>query len=430
VKETQDIHNDENDLEAPLDEGNTIFSPPKHVTRDFSRTSSEPNTEDDLFFVANTRQNQTADLIRFGSSGLYVSINDGTGGFGPMTKILKGLPKALGISRSLIFMADTTGNKLFDLIAFAHDKIIISRNNGNGTFQAWKVAIEKVFCNTNGWNEGRHLRLVANMGNGRAGIVGFGDSNVAFCASNGDGTFQMPKTLVDDFGYLNGWRTEKHIRFVACLGDYPRISIIGFGDDGVLIPTGHWGGQFQGVKVVVPDFGYNNGWRIEKHPRFVADLTGDELSDIIGFGDEGVYFALNCGKYRFGDVQKLVSWFGYSHNAGGWRVKKHLRFVVDITGNKCADIVGFYDDGVWVAFNTGKATFLTPQRVVSGFGYEAGGWRVDKHPRFLADLTGNGLLDIVGFGEDGVYVSFNVGGGKFSEVQRFSDFTERSYMRF
>jgi hypothetical protein len=61
-----------------------------------------------------------------------------------------------------------------------------------------------------------------------------------------------------------------------------------------------------------------------------------------------------------------------------------------------------------------------PQRVVSGFGYEAGGWRVDKHPRFLADLTGNGLLDIVGFGEDGVYVSFNIGSGKFSEVKKLS----------
>jgi hypothetical protein len=36
-------------------------------------------------------------------------------------------------------------------------------------------------------------------------------------------------------------------------------------------------------------------------------------------------------------------------------------------------------------------------------GYEAGGWRVERHPRFLADTTGDGCGDIVGFGNDGVW---------------------------
>ena len=41
--------------------------------------------------------------------------------------------------------------------------------------------------------------------------------------------------------------------------------------------------------------------------------------------------------------------------------------------------------------------------VVNNFGYDAGGWRVDRHPRFLADTTGDGRADIVGFGNAGVY---------------------------
>lgn len=36
-----------------------------------------------------------------------------------------------------------------------------------------------------------------------------------------------------------------------------------------------------------------------------------------------------------------------------------------------------------------------PQLVVENFGYNAGGWRVDQHPRFLADLTGDGCADIL-----------------------------------
>lgn len=54
-----------------------------------------------------------------------------------------------------------------------------------------------------------------------------------------------------------------------------------------------------------------------------------------------------------------------------------------------------------------------------GFGYNVGGWRVEKHPRFLVDMTGNGCADIVGFGEDAVYVSFNNGKGEFEPVRKF-----------
>jgi hypothetical protein len=50
-------------------------------------------------------------------------------------------------------------------------------------------------------------------------------------------------------------------------------------------------------------------------------------------------------------------------------------------------------------------TFTTPQLVVPNFGYDAGGWRIEQHPRFLADTTGDGRADIVGFGNDGVWIS-------------------------
>jgi hypothetical protein len=51
------------------------------------------------------------------------------------------------------------------------------------------------------------------------------------------------------------------------------------------------------------------------------------------------------------------------------------------------------------------STFEGPMLVITNFGYDAGGWRVEKHPRFLADTTGEGRADVVGFGDAGVYVS-------------------------
>jgi hypothetical protein len=52
-----------------------------------------------------------------------------------------------------------------------------------------------------------------------------------------------------------------------------------------------------------------------------------------------------------------------------------------------ADIVGFGGAGVWVSLNNGDGTFQGPQLVVNNFGFDAGGWRVDQHPRFLAEVS-------------------------------------------
>jgi hypothetical protein len=42
--------------------------------------------------------------------------------------------------------------------------------------------------------------------------------------------------------------------------------------------------------------------------------------------------------------------------------------------------------------------------VIANFGFDAGGWRVPRHPRTVADVTGEGSADIVGFGAGGVWV--------------------------
>ncbi len=43
----------------------------------------------------------------------------------------------------------------------------------------------------------------------------------------------------------------------------------------------------------------------------------------------------------------------------------------------------------------------------ASFGYTAGDWRVEKHPRTLADINGDGRADVIGFGNAGVYTHLN-----------------------
>ncbi len=64
----------------------------------------------------------------------------------------------------------------------------------------------------------------------------------------------------------------------------------------------------------------------------------------------------------------------------------------------------------WLVFSAASAQEALvkpklPTQWVSGFSFAAGNWRVDRHPRFLADVDGDGKDDIVGFGEYGVWVS-------------------------
>jgi M6 family metalloprotease-like protein len=158
-----------------------------------------------------------------------------------------------------------------------------------------------------------------------------------------------------------------------------------------------------GAALVVRNFGYNSGgWRVDMHPRFMADTTGDGRADIVGFGNAGVYVSRANPDGTFSAPQLVVANFGY--NAGGWRIDRHPRFMADTTGDGRADIVGFGNDGVWVSRANANGTFSAPQLVVANFGYNAGGWRIDMHPRFMADTTADRRADIVGFGNDGVWL--------------------------
>jgi hypothetical protein len=167
------------------------------------------------------------------------------------------------------------------------------------------------------------------------------------------------------------------------------------------------------------DWDTPGGWRVDRHPRFLADITGSNGADIVGFGYEGVFVALSNGDGTFSfNTEPVISNFGY--DAGDWRVDRHPRFLADVTGNGTADIVGFGTDGVFVALSNGDGTFsFNTEPVITNFGYDAGDWRVDKHPRFLADVAVGGGADVVGFGEAGVWVDLSLGDGTYQEPPLF-----------
>jgi hypothetical protein len=211
-----------------------------------------------------------------------------------------------------------------------------------------------------------------------------------------------------ELGYdasAGGWRVEAHPRAVADVNGDGRADIVGFAQLGVYTALST-GSSFSSSQHVLQAFGHDSsagGWRVEAHPRTVADVNGDGRADIVGFAQLGVYVALSTGT-GFAPPQYMLQAFGYDNSAGGWRVEQHPRTVADVNGDGRADIVGFGQLGAYVALSTGTG-FAPPQYVLQAFGYDnsAGAWRVEMHPRTVADINGNGRADIIGFGNDGVY---------------------------
>ncbi|MBZ5714055.1 FG-GAP repeat domain-containing protein [Nannocystis pusilla] len=220
--------------------------------------------------------------------------------------------------------------------------------------------------------------------------------------------FAPPTLWIDDYGYSAGhWRTDRHVRLMGDVDGDGRQDVVGFGDDGVRVALST-GGRFLVPSLWAAEFGYEAGqWRVDRHPRLLADVDGDGLVDVVGFGDAGTFVARSYGAGLYPGELWVAN---YGYDAGDWRVARHVRSLADVDGDELPDVVGFGDYGVYVSRSTGSS-FTPPELWIDAFAEEVGSWRVDRNPRLLADVDGDGRSDIVGFGNDGVHVSLSTGTG-------------------
>ncbi|BAG23637.1 MULTISPECIES: RICIN domain-containing protein [Streptomyces] len=320
-------------------------------------------------------------------------------------------------AKDLWTLADVTGENRPSAVVLCAEGVRVTAPDAAGTFPpTGGELVVKAFGHgpqAGGWVADRHPRFLADTtGDGRLDVIGCHDDGLWVSVQDEEGVFAplADEPALRAFGHseeAGGWVADRHPRFLADTTGDGRLDVIGCHDDGLWVSLQDEEGAFAEPLYVLDDFGVDQGWSsAAEHPRFVLSTTGGGVPDLVGFGPQGVVVARGRGDGTFEPSRLVLNDYG---QAQGWTSTRHHRLLADVTGDGTVDIVGFGDEGVWVSHNS-DGGFGRARLVCRGFGHHegAGGWRVDRHPRFLADVTGDGRVDIVGFGGPGVHVARNL----------------------
>ncbi|WPB84175.1 matrixin family metalloprotease [Sediminicoccus rosea] len=311
-------------------------------------------------------------------------------------------------------LADVNGDGRADIVGFAHGGVVVSLATGGGAFGPARLAVEGFGVNGGWLSDTLTPRQLGDVnGDGRADIVGFAHGGVVVSLANGEGGFGAARLAVTGFGVHGGWANDNLTpRSLADVNGDGMADIVGFGSAGVYVSLATGGGAFGAAQLAVTGFGLNGGWTSDDaRPRRLADVNGDGMDDIVGFGSAGVFVSLATGGGGFGAASLRLGAYGSNGAAGGWSSDDATpRRLGDVNGDGMADIVGFGGTGAHVALASGGGAFEGSELRLGALGSapSAGGWRSDDlFPRYVADTNGDGLADLHGLGHLGLYSAFS-----------------------
>lgn len=298
-------------------------------------------------------------------------------------------------------------NQTYDLGNISITQVPDYYGFGSGSNWSSQFVGSDGFSQTNGT-----LRLTGDVnGDNKDDIIGFGSNNVSVGISNGS-SFNGKSIWHTGWSSAQGWNYSDYSRKIGDVNGDGKDDIVGFGYDGVYVSLSTGSSFGTGSVKWNSGWGVTNGWNNSNGlQREIADVDGDGKDDIVGFTTSGTWVALSNGT----SFQPATNWnTGWGPNVG-WGLNGTKRVLADVNGDGRKDIVGFTSNGVYVSLSNGTS-FLSSTLWTSGFSNNFG-WNNINFGRFLGDINGDGNDDIIGFGNDAVYVSISNGASMFGQAQ-------------
>lgn len=286
--------------------------------------------------------------------------------------------------------ADVNGDGKADLVAFGDNDVLVSLSTGSKFLspQSWA----KAYLSNQGWTPDKYVRTLGDVnGDGKADIVAFGYSEVKVSLSTGS-KFEDPRTWINDFTKVKGWTVDTTIREVHDVNGDGKDDVIACKDGNVIVALST-GSAFEQPKTVNSKLYNPAGLAGDTNDIAFGDFNGDGKVDLFYFFSSSVSLYEQQASGAF----KAAGSFSMGR---GWRKSVTPRTVGDVDGDGKDEVVGFAGAGTVVAANNDGVEYW-----IKVYGLLAGGWRTQTNVRLVAAVNGDGADDIVGFGNETVFVS-------------------------
>lgn len=311
------------------------------------------------------------------------------------------------------FYADLNNDGWQDILYIKNDGVYKRMASDPDGSVGEEIFVMTNFSPSSGWDFTKHLVMLEDMNkDGYPDIVGFGYSGVIAAYSIDGISFESVTYIIRDaFSYNNGWRIELHLRGIKDINSDGYPDIYGFGYSGVIVAYSIDGMSFEGAACIIRDaFSYNNGWRIEMHLRGFEDINNDGYPDIYGFGYSGVIVAYSIDGRLFESAIYVIKSFGYNE---GWRIEKHPRRFGDINNDGYFDIYGLGHSGVITAYSIDGRLFESVTYIIGDAFCYNDSWIISDYREFVL-IDSDSLPEIIGWRTDGTTaVSYQVNGYYF-----------------
>ncbi len=379
------------------------FESPSSWTTEFTWDNGWSNAESQERQMADVDGDGRYDLIGFGQTSTQYALSTGSGfATARSQKIFSRDQGYTSNSRFPRLIVDVNGDGLSDILGFGNSQVQVSLSLGDHYAEPANWSSQLTYGN-GGWDNTSNIRSAADInGDGRSDIIGFGGSTVVWQLSTGDG-FATARTMSGAFTTSAGYATPAtNPRYLADVNGDGRADIVGFKSAGTVEVGISDGEGFLPVQTWTQAFTADSsaGWVPGQNPRYVVDMNGDGLADLVGFRNSDVVVAYSTGR-SFTNPQSWTTAFTY--NNGGWNdAKGTLRTLGDIDGDRLPDIIAFGNNDTLFGINrNGRFDVDLFQKIPDAFGYSS----IARNPRFPADTTGSGISALIGLGDKSVQVA-------------------------